>query len=61
MVLSRLAGHEHRRAPCNLNYRELYCSRGAVWVYRMGCVHVINIPPPYERFTPSCPGRLTPV
>jgi len=39
MMLSRLAGHEHRSAPCNLNYRELYCSRGAVWAYRMGLLY----------------------
>ena len=52
MMLLRLAVHEHRRAPCNLNYCKLYCSRSAVWVYRMGLlytfssvayVHVINI------------------
>ena len=39
MITSRLAGHEHCRAPCNLNYRGLYCSRGVVWVYRKGLLY----------------------
>ena len=58
LMVSRLASHGHRRAPCNLIHRELYCSRGAVRVYRMGLlytfvsvlhvsspVHVTSIPP----------------
>ena len=39
MIISRLAGHEHCRAPCNLNFCGLYCSRGAVWVFRMGLLY----------------------
>jgi hypothetical protein len=48
MMLLGLAGHGHRRAPYNLNYRELYCSRGAVCfasvAYVSRPVHVTDIP-----------------
>jgi hypothetical protein len=70
MRLSRLAGHENLRAPCNLNHREPYCSRGAIWLRRVdllytfasvayvsGPVRVTDIPLPYERFTLSSPSR----
>jgi hypothetical protein len=48
MMLLGLAGHGHRRAPYNLNYREMYCSRGAVCfasvAYVSRPVHVLISP-----------------
>jgi hypothetical protein len=55
MMLLILAGHRNRRALCNLNYRELYCLRSAVWVC---CTEGVFCTPSLQMLTSPGPCML---